>query len=242
MRFVCLFLVYASCTTSALQYPVNLATAAALLDVGLPTPRNSLRAAYRKKAATTHPDISLQPNAHLEFQRITAAYEVLLQFGTCKAPPPTTAAAPSQQPFRSTRTYTYANKRTRVHVRTHTTSSSWRATIANHRDPGRMERRIGAWRDYWQLSLLATKVQGEALNKGAQAAALSLDLQRLTDQLASVIARGESGDAIIDVQEKCAQMRTALVDLECAAHAFKARAMDLQQQAEVLQQRAQCVS
>ena len=105
-----------------------------------------------------------------------------------------------------------------------------------------MERRVGAWREYWQLSLLATKVQCEAQNKGAQAAALSLDLQNLTDQLARVVARGGSGDVIVDARERCAQMRATLSDLECAAQAFKARAMDLQRQAETMQQVAQAVA
>merc|ERR1712185_828749 len=91
----CLFVL--PMATNALQYPLNLATAAALLELRLPSPRSTVRAAYRKKATLAHPDVVASASAE-SFLQLTAAYELLLQFGTCPTPPP----PPPQPPDHST--------------------------------------------------------------------------------------------------------------------------------------------
>ena len=72
-----LALVWFASAAAAAHYPLNLASAATLLEVSLPTAKPSLRAAYRAKASVCHPDAGVTDAA--QFLRVTAAYELLMQ-------------------------------------------------------------------------------------------------------------------------------------------------------------------
>lgn len=76
---------------SVTAYNIGLQQAARLLDLSLPTTRPLVRAAYRRKAATTHPDVASEGSAFLQ---ITSAYELCLQFGCARDSVANEARAP----------------------------------------------------------------------------------------------------------------------------------------------------
>ena len=143
--------------TLALQYPLSLAAAARLLEVRYPSPKSTVRAAYRKKAATNHPDVSLHANAAADFMRITAAYEYLLQFSITEpavaAPPPQSAHSPAAEAQQASSAHeaeeAYANAR------------SASAAGATRNDPQRFERRVASWREYWQVTFQVVALTSE---------------------------------------------------------------------------------
>ena len=70
------FAVLSASVSGHAAHGVNLAHAARLLEVPLPTLKSTVRAAYRRKAAQTHPDA---PSGDVElFREVTKAYESLI--------------------------------------------------------------------------------------------------------------------------------------------------------------------
>ena len=108
---VALLLCGISTAAALAPYPLGLHAAASLLEVTLPTPKATVKAAYRRKARISHPDVSKRADAASHFVQLTAAYETLLQFSVtmpATAPPrantrtetttTTTSASPPPRP------------------------------------------------------------------------------------------------------------------------------------------------
>lgn len=224
-------------TSAALSpYPLGLHAAATLLEVSLPTPKAAVRAAYRRKAAKSHPDVSKRADAASYFMRLTAAYETLLQFsvsvpvsvGTAapdaaSSPAHSATAAPPPQPPASS----YASAST--------PHSTQRTT---QRDPAQFEQQVRAWREFWAVSLQATQMQTEADRKSMQAGILAAERQRLRELLSEMVASG-SGERVDACRARYAQASAKCADTECAARALAGRAQMLRRHAAELQEQAQ---
>lgn len=217
-------IIYLAAGTLALQYPISMSAAANLLDLRLPSPRGDVRAAYRKKAATAHPDMRGVDSA-AEFLRITAAYELLLQCcpqtihtgrrEAAEVPCPT-SRPPSASPSRS------------------------EASSGSGRDTERMGRRVDAWREFWQVSLRATAAATEAQLKALERDALAADAQRLQHELRAVVALG-GGPGTDTLRARYATASVRLADAQCAVRSFETRARAMHQQALKLQTMAQSI-
>lgn len=226
-------------------YPVSLSVAASLLDVPLPSPRTAVRAAYRRKAAVSHPDVCKLPSANADFVRMTAAYELLLQFGMSTAA--ATAARPStasggSTAERSARRSGGSSSRSSYERAASTPGATWSAARAQHRDPERMQRRVEAWRKYWQLSLLANHVASQARAKQEQLRALTDEVQLLQRRLGEAVACMADVQSVRLLRTRCDQASAQLADVQCAVKAFEARAATLLEQAKRQEQAAQCVA
>lgn len=126
--------------------------------------------AYRQKAAIVHPDVSEHPDAAWHFLRITAAYEVLLQFAnTAPASRVPAARAPEKQPDAAGAQPT-----------DHETSRSRDQIFAA---------RVTAWREYWQVALQASQMVSELELQEGQLHALKLEMVRLREQLATLMGQ-----------------------------------------------------
>jgi DnaJ-class molecular chaperone with C-terminal Zn finger domain len=215
---LCLLQCRALCGAIA-TYPLGLSAAAQLLEVTLPSARPALRAAYRKKAAASHPDVCKHADAAAQFLRITAAYETLLQFSIV-APP---QAPPSPPPQGA------AQRRPN------------KAGARNGGEADNFARRVAAWRAYWVVALQASQMASEAERKAAQQAVLAGELVRLRDQLQSLLRRedGARSAAVDGCRARYAQCSSRHADASCDASTLRARARQLQEEAQALQRDAQ---
>jgi len=227
-------------TTHALHYPLNLAAAAALLDLRLPSPRATVRAAYRRKATLAHPDVVASESADA-FIQLTAAYELLLQFGTCPASPP--QRSPQSQP---PPTSSYKAAERTAAPRTASTWSRPRPPPQPFaREPERMARRVQAWRVYWQFALIAAQATSEVEIKGAAREAAQREVSARLDELQAALARGPQAMSTgeVDVfRARYASATARLDDARCAFDAFAARARVLHEQAREQQELAQQIA
>jgi len=222
---------------SALTYPLNLAAAAALLELRLPSPRASVKAAYRQKATLVHPDVGSSNASPEAFVQITAAYEMMLQFGTSPtAPPP--SSAPSS-PAQSSWTYQrppQQPRRQQQHQQRH------QKPPPAGRDPERVSRRVQAWRRYWQLSFASAQAATEAEVKGAVRDAAEREVSTRRNELHAAQARGATAAIIDSVRAQYVLATARLADAKCAADTFAARARELHSQALETQEQAQSVA
>ena len=221
------------CRVNSLGYPISLSAAASLLDVVLPSPKPMLRAAYRRKAASAHPDVCNKASAREDFVRITAAYEILLQFGVSTAATPATATQSRPQPPSSA-------------AASHTRASSWEPAASRtttqgwQRDSERMARRVDAWRRYWQYSFQATQAASEARAKALMCDSLGLEVDRLKLEVAQAL----QGDVrLLDqLRARYARASVRLADLRSTAAMFESRAHMLQKLAMQEQELAQQIA
>ena len=197
------------------NFPLNLNAAARLLEVTLPSAKGTVRAAYRKKATIVHPDVNKHPNAAADFLRITAAYEVLLQFSFA-APPPRTAAPPRGAGTAST------------------------AAPPRHEDV--FTRRVNAWREYWQVTLQATQLSVEAERKTAQQNVLAVELERLRSQLQAVQLQSHSKTVVDGCRARYAKVASEHADVACAVRTLRGRVVVMQKEAKRLEALAQEVA
>ena len=226
-----LIVLVATITTSASalnSIPLGLHAAASLLEVSLPTPKAVVRAAYRKKAATSHPDVSKQAGATAYFLRLTAAYETLLQFAVTATP---SAAASTTTPPPNTAT-PHASSRPPPSSSAHT-----RRTSAPGRDAVTFEQQVAAWREFWQTSLQATRLQTEAERKSVEAMTLAAEQDVLRAELSDLVSRG--ADGVSACRARYARASAQHADATCAAQTLYGRARLLRERADSLQARAQ---
>lgn len=210
-------------------FPVGLAAAAELLDITLPSSRAGVRAAYRKKAATTHPDISPHAEAAADFLRVTTAYELLLQFSL------SAAAAP----------------RGHHHHGAHAAAATQPAAAAygDRPDAEAFARRVAAWRVYWAAAMQAEQVASEAHRVAVQQAALAGELQELRAQLDTLLAqqqrqqRASPAAAAARLIDRCraqyAYCAGKHADAQSAVLSLQARVRALREEATRLQGLAQ---
>ena len=232
---VALLLCGISMAAALAPYPLGLHAAASLLEVTLPTPKATVKAAYRRKARISHPDVSKRADAASYFVQLTAAYETLLQFSV---------TMPASAPPRGTTHTQTTTTTTNASPPPRPPSSQWQqrppsyAERSRPRDPVRFEQQVSAWRDFWQASLQATQLQTEADRKSVQAAVLAAERQRLSAQLNELLKEG--GGAGVDAcRARYAQASAKHSDAECAARTLAARAAMLRTQASEHQDRAQ---
>ena len=144
----------------AYAYPTvsSVAAAAQILGLRLPSSRAVVRAAYRRKAATCHPDTQRSLHDTEEFIRVTAAYELLLH--------PATLASWSQwERRRSTEAATQVHQRSSgsatpasSHAKRQdgASASAYDGNCVNEHDT-----RVLAWQEYWQAALLASHAESQ---------------------------------------------------------------------------------
>jgi hypothetical protein len=219
---------------TALQYPLGLAAAAQLLELsGQPLRRSAVRAAYRKKAATSHPDVSSAPNAQSHFLCITAAYETLLQFSVADIEGPA-------HPCPSSGSVSTHHSATECEA---TAGSPWssappQAATACHSE--RFEHRVAGWRLYWQASFQAAQASAEAERKALQVSALAREKEVLRAKLAAFPTHGRSTDSTLDAQRaRYAAASSRHADAQCALETLRARVRMLHEEAAHLQMSAQ---
>ena len=194
------------------KYPIGLNAAAQLLEVALPSPKTVVKAAYRKKARTAHPDVSQAADATAYFLRITAAYETLLQFSVVApraTPPP--PSRPQNKPQDEP-----ANKA-----------------------EGDFQSRVATWRVFWQTSLQATQLATEAERKAVQQSVLKTELDALREELATLRAAGAAASAVDTCRARYAQCASNHADVSCAVKTLRARVSLLQKEAMRMQANAQ---
>lgn len=210
---LCFAVVRTSCAVA--MYPLGLSAAAQLLEVTLPSAKSSVRAAYRKKAAVFHPDVSRGADARENFIRITAAYETLLQFAApVRAPSAEHATAPHQPP-----------------------------EPAQQSETDLFAQRVAAWRSFWAVSLQATQLASEAERQAVQQSVLSTELARLRELLAVRLRQdGPRSRAVDSCRARYAQCSSRHADVSCAVRTLRARVHTLQREATELQAAAQRVA
>ena len=249
----------------ALQYPVNLAAAASLLEISLPSSRSAVRIAYRKKALTAHPDVcGGSADATHRFMRITAAYESLLVWSTVVSPMhvSTSGAATAESAggneatgggSGSSSSSSSTRRRRRSSSGGHSTGGGhdayWRAAESEHHrrsaqsrgDSEALEQRVAAWRSYWHAHLQAGQLAAEAERKRVQEGVLESEMQRLREVLATLIEQGGAG--VDACRARYARASACHADVACAVITLKARAQVLQAESLEWQEVAQrCVS
>ena len=207
-------------------FPIGLAAAAELLEVTLPQSRAGVRAAYRKKAATAHPDVSPHADAAAQFLRITTAYETLLQFSLS-----TSYTAPSSAPDAGTASQSAG-----------ASQQSAASRYGDRPNADAFAHRVAAWRIYWAASLQAEQLASEAHQVAQQQATLARELAQLKAQL-DVLLRdaayptGRGGH--VGVQKVRQRGRAHLVDrcrakyAECASKYAEAQSAVQTMQARV---------
>ena len=218
-RLLCVLLVAARAALVASMYPLNLAAAAELLEVKLPSARATVRAAYRKKAAKAHPDVSHAADAAANFLRITTAYETLLQFSYVAPAPAKRPTAASPQPHAT------------QHYSGHGEKGSDEAELFG--------RRVAAWREYWQATLLATQLASEAERKSAQEAVLAHELDEIREQLDKALLAPWLQSTIDDCRARYARASSEHADLSCAVQTLRGRARAQRAEAARLEEYAQ---
>ena len=213
-------------TATALQYPLGLAAAADLLAVRYPCTRKTVRAAYRRQAAKSHPDKSEAPNAATHFLRITAAYETLLLFAT------TEIDVSAEE--------TSARAATSAACSSPATSAPPGPTSAVHED-GCFEQRVSRWRDFWKASLQATQLSEEAECRGRHVSVLQGEQILLRARLAALAQRpGGASPSVVDaMRARYVHASAQLADAQCALATLSARVRLLREEAERLQRDAQ---
>ena len=235
VHLVALLCAVPRCQSAAVTtFPINLAAAAQLLEITLPLSRAGVRAAYRRKAATTHPDISAHSDAAAQFLRITTAYETLLQFSafaTISPPNP-----PSTQPTST------------AHTHTSTTPND---SYAHHsgEDGELFAKRVAAWRAYWMTSLQAEHLATEAQRVAAQQATLSRELRELQEELNELLRKHQplpgaprtvqAAHLIDRCRARYAQCASKHAEAGSAVQTLHARVRMMQEEAARLQHAAQ---
>lgn len=231
--------------SAALHYPISLAAAASLLEVRVPSPRAVVRAAYRKKASVAHPDVCSHASAAEEFGRITAAYEILLQFGTSAVAtavrPSSTSTSESQQQCARSSSPGGHPGYSGTAGGARASGAAWTASQGQHRDPERMARRVEAWRKYWQLQLQASQLADEAQRQQQQHLFVDEELQRLRARLAEALALAADTETVDRLRELIDETSVRLADLQCATESFQARAGVLHREALRQSSLAQCI-
>lgn len=228
-RMYVVLLLASAALPRALHYPLNLAAAAALLDLRLPSPRAAVKSAYRKKASVAHPDIASSDASTDAFVQITAAYEMMLQFGTC--PSPVVAHHHEPKP---------AADQSSSHAQPPWTPRSSTSQPFT-RDPERMVRRIQAWRVYWQHTFMAAQAASEAEVKSAACDEAEREVSARRAELHAALASGRRGADVDSFRARYVGATATLADARCAFGAFTARARALRQQALAKQVLAQQV-
>ena len=166
---------------AALQYPLGLAAAAQLLELstGLGPPRRSaVRAAYRRKAAISHPDVSTAPNAQRYFLHITAAYETLLQYSVAD----TTQSSMKSPSTVSVSTSPSSAAAAEPDKAVAHSAPLWSAQAGSCR-PERFEKQVAAWRLYWLASFQTLQCSAEAERKALQVSALAHEREKCSEQI-----------------------------------------------------------
>ena len=214
---------------AALQYPLGLAAAAQLLELstGLGPPRRSaVRAAYRRKAAISHPDVSTAPNAQRYFLHITAAYETLLQYSVADVTSSPSSVSVSTSP--SSASTAVADEDA------HST-----APQAGSRRPQRFETQVAAWRLYWQASFQTLQCSAEAERKALQVSALAHEREGLRANLAAFPSEGRNRATLDGMRALYAQASAKHADAECHLASLRARVRMLEEEAARLQVNAE---
>ena len=215
---LCLFCPTSTFAAISSTYPLSLAAAAELLEIKPPLSRPAVRAAYRKKAATSHPDVSKREDAAAHFLRITTAYETLLQFSLITPTPAQESTAPPADFERR-----------------------------EPPEADLFARRVAAWREYWQASVQVQQLATEVQRKAAHQAVLAGELQLLRKQLAKLLRQvGPSGGMRAQLVNECraryAKCAAQHADVSCSVSTLQARVRMLQEEATLLQERAQRVT
>lgn len=178
LALVCSLSCGVTAAAAAAHFHIGLSAAAELLEITLPSSRAGVRAAYRRKAATTHPDTSTRPDAAIHFLRITTAYETLLQFSTRSTRPTAARAAAPPQP--SAASHATAPHDSRPH------------DYGDRPDAEVFAKRVAAWRAFWMASLQAEQLATEAQRVAAQQAILSHELLALKGELDALLRQHQS--------------------------------------------------
>lgn len=216
------------------NYPLGLSAAADLLEITLPTSKSGVRAAYRKKASTTHPDVSAAADAATHFLRITTAYETLLQFSytvPITMPPKPKPAEPSAPP--RTSDY-YAD--TRPHSEA-TDASRERSEVG-------FAARVASWREYWTASLQAEALATELRKASMQQSVLASELVRLREQLATLrqnevpCGGGARSRLINHCSGRYAHCSSKHADVSCTVRTLEARVRMMREEATRLERSA----
>ena len=247
---VALLLVVRDAATAAYTPPfhIGLSAAAELLEVKFPSSKSTVRAAYRKKAASAHPDVSQAADAASQFLRITVAYETLLQYSylvPISPPPPPPASTPAEAtaPPRAGGPFAGTAPRDRS------------AEAPRERSDG-FARRVAAWRKFWVASLQAEALAAEATKLAMQQRVLESEVSRLREMLATLLQ--DAGPAssprcapvtmsearsrqIDDCRSRYAHASTKLADVTCAVRTHEARVRMMRDEATALENEAKGV-
>lgn len=209
---LCLF-----CTTSTLAlYPLSLTAAAELLEIKPPLSRPAVRAAYRKKAATSHPDVSQREDAAAHFLRITTAYETLLQFSFV-TPTPASTTPPADFERREPAEGDLFERRV----------AAWREY----------------WHASITVQQFATEVQRKAAHQSVLASELQLLRKQLAKLLRQVgPSGGVRAQQINECRAKYAKCAAKHADVSCSVNTLKARVRMLQEEATLLEEKAKRVT
>ena len=226
-RLLPLLLLRALTTVSTYHYPLGLSAAAQLLEVRYPLPKSAVRAAYRRKAATAHPDVSTAPNAESHFLRITAAYETLLQYAVPEM------AAPSSVQTSATASSSPAPPQSQSQNAAASSASSSAAgsaySSATAHDTSSFERSVSCWRDYWQATVQAMRLAHEAELELRHVAKLETEQRLLRAKLAALIEIGSADGATVDgMRARYAQASADYANARCYLDTLKARVRALQ--------------
>jgi hypothetical protein len=222
---------------AALQYPLGLAAAAQLLELstGLGPPRRSaVRAAYRRKAAISHPDVSTAPNAQRYFLHITAAYETLLQYSVAD----TTQSSMKSPSTVSVSTSPSSAAAAEPDKAVAHSAPSWSAQAGSCR-PERFEKQVAAWRLYWQASFQTLQCSAEAERKALQVSALAHEREVLRANLAAFPSEGRNRATLDGMRALYAQASAKHADAECHLASLRARVRMLEEEAARLQVNAE---
>ena len=161
---------------------ISLHAAATLLNVRLYSPRNVVRAAYRRRAALAHPDVNQAAGAHADFIRLTEAYKLLLvcappQGGPTFNPSSNRASPPPTQ---------------QAEHPPEATTVGWEGGFASpDRPPADGERRRERlsddtdehWRDFWAWAFRVQHLELELAQQRINCERLTREVARLQQQL-----------------------------------------------------------
>ena len=235
---VALFLVHTASAAYTPPFHIGLSAAAELLEVNFPSSKKSVRAAYRKKAASMHPDVSQAADAASQFLRITVAYETLLQYSYLVpiSPPPPPSPSPAE-PAPPRADDHFARRAPRAQS----------SDAPYERSEAGFASRVATWREYWVVSLQAEALAAETTKLAMQQRVLESELSRLRDKLASLVADAgparESMDAVrarqIDhCRGRYAHASSKLADVSCALRTHEARVRMMREEAARLENNA----
>ena len=204
-RAALLLLVFKVVSLSALQQ-IGLQAAARLLDLRLPSTRPAVRAAYRRKAATTHPDVANDDSA---FIQITNAYELVLQFGCAKDSVATQAWQGAAR------------------------QASRQAAAPRPRPPQAQNTR---WlQEYRQKLLLLQEMRAELWREQLQVDRMAQNVRRYTEEIDDALAAGRFTTRVLlrnQAEERYADMTRAARVLEARCDALAVEVSRLRDELE----------